>query len=136
MIIILTTYSDEKRAEKAAEDLLEEELAACVNILPISKSVYRWKGKIEKEKEFLLLIKTKERAYRRIEKYLKENHPYDTPEILFLKIDGGNKDYLKWADDSILSRLLSVPLDFRLRRRADLPSREDKRARKPRTSLR
>ncbi len=136
MIIVLTAYPDMRSAEKSAENLLDEGLAACVNMIQIGKSIYRWKGRIRKEKEYLLLIKTTIKAYRDVEIHIKKNHPYDIPEVIYLKASGGDKDYIRWLEDNISSRLFSVPLDFKVRRRADTPSREERRARKPRISLR
>lgn len=133
MIIVLTTYPDKKKAEAIAEKLVKKELAACVNIIKIEKSIYKWKGKIHKDGEYLLIIKTKRQVYRKLEIFIKENHPYKLPEIIYFNIEGGNKDYLSWIDKSTLSRLLTVPLDLRLSKRAGIPSKEPTKARKPRT---
>jgi len=95
MIIVITTIDTEENANKIAQTLLEKKVAACVQIFPI-KSMYRWKGKIEKADEWLCLVKGTN--FEAIEKAIKENHPYDTPEILELPITKGNKDYLDWLE--------------------------------------
>ena len=95
MIQIQTTVGKKKDAEKIAEALVKNKIAACVQILPIN-SVYRWKGKIEKEKEYLLLIKGKD--YKKIEKALTKIHPYDIPEIIQIKITKASKPYSKWIN--------------------------------------
>jgi len=135
MIIVLSTYPDRKSAEDAAEMLVEKELAACVSIIKIEQSVYRWKGKIEKTPEYLLLIKTTQKAYQQIETELKKTHPHKVPEIAYFEIKGGQKDYLDWVDASCNSpaKLLSVPLDFIATRRAGEPSSELTSAKKPKT---
>lgn len=79
MIIVLTTYQDREKAEEAARMLVGKKLAACVNIIKIEKSIYRWKGKIEENPEYLLIIKTKEKLYQRLETAVKANHPYELP---------------------------------------------------------
>lgn len=133
MIIVLTTYPDMEKAEIAAEQLVNKELAACASIVKIERSIYRWKGKTEKHGEYLLMIKTKKQAYNQIERFIKENHPYEVPEIVYFEIDGGNNDYLSWVDGTTLSKLLTVPLDLRLSKRASAPSNEQTKARKPST---
>lgn len=96
-IQIFTTVPDKKTAEKIAETLIENKLAACVQIFPV-KSIYRWKGKIERGKEYLCIIKSKEALYRKIERKIKEIHPYTVPEIISSTILSGSSQYLKWLD--------------------------------------
>jgi periplasmic divalent cation tolerance protein len=133
MIIVLSTYPDKEKAEEAAKGIVEEELAACVSIIKIENSFYKWKGKLEAHGEYLLIIKTTKKAYTRLEMYIKEHHPYDVPEILFLKIGGGNKEYIQWMDSMTLSKLLTVPLDLSATKRAPVPVKESTKAKKPRT---
>jgi len=97
MIQIQTTVGKKKDAESIAETLVKNKIAACVQILPLN-SVYRWKGKIEKAKEFLLLIKGKD--FKKIERALKKLHPYDIPEIIQVKITKANKSYSNWIKKS------------------------------------
>ena len=134
MILVLSTYPDRESAEKAAEEIVRKELAACASVLRIECSYYRWKGKLEKKAEHLLIIKTMEKAYGQLETYIRDNHPHHMPEIIYLDVKGGQKDYLTWVESN--SRLLSVPLDFKLTRRAGVPSSESTSARKPSTESR
>ncbi len=135
MIIVLSTYPDRKSADEAAQRLVEKELAACVSIINIEQSVYRWKGKIEKSPEYLLIIKTTEKAYPQLETHIKSTHPHSVPEIAYLEVKGGQKDYLDWVNESCRSsaRLLRVPLDLSALKRASEPPSELRSARKPRT---
>ncbi|MBI5222983.1 divalent-cation tolerance protein CutA [Candidatus Micrarchaeota archaeon] len=133
MILVLSAYPDLKSAESMALKLVQKELAACVNIVKSENSVYRWKGKIEMHSEYLLFIKTLPKAYPQLELMIKEGHPYSTPEIIVLEVKGGNTDYVSWIDSTVLSRLLSVPLDFRAIKREGVPERESTSAKKPNT---
>jgi periplasmic divalent cation tolerance protein len=83
-------------AQKLAAALVNERLAACVNILPGVRSIYRWKGKVENAREALLLIKARATDYPAIEKRLRALHPYDVPEILAIEIKRGSSAYLNW----------------------------------------
>jgi len=83
-------------AKSLAEALVQERLAACVNILPGLVSVYSWQGAMESSQEALLLIKTERRAYPTLEARLRELHPYELPEIIALDIERGLPDYLNW----------------------------------------
>ena len=105
MILVLSTYPDEKSAEAAAAQIIEKELAACVSTLKIENSVYRWEGKIEKNPEYLLLMKTTKKVYDKLEAFIKQTHPHKVPEIIYFDVGGGNKDYLQWVDSSTLSKL-------------------------------
>ena len=99
-VLVLTTYPADGDAEQLAATLVEERLAACVNILPTMRSIYRWQGKVEKADERQLLIKTSLGRIRALEKRVKELHPYDVPEFVALTIDKTAKDYLSWLVDS------------------------------------
>jgi len=96
--LILNTCPDFKVAQQLAQQIIENELAACVNILPQSTSVYRWQGKIETAQEHLLLIKAPSQHYVLIEQFLISHHPYDVPEIIAVSIENGLPDYLQWID--------------------------------------
>ena len=100
-VIVLTTFPADGDAEKLAATLVEERLAACVNILPPMRSVYRWQGKIEKADERQLLIKTGMTRVKALEKRIKQLHPYEVPEFLNVMVGAGSKDYLSWLFDSI-----------------------------------
>jgi periplasmic divalent cation tolerance protein len=98
-VIVLTTLPAEGDAEKLASQLVEERLAACVNILPI-RSVYRWKNAVERADERQLVIKTTRAQVIVLEARLRALHPYDIPEFIVLPIDSGSADYLSWLSES------------------------------------
>ena len=99
-VLVLTTFPADGDAETLAATLVKERLAACVNILPPMRSIYRWQGKVEKADERQLVIKTSPDRLRDLEKRLKELHPYDVPEFLAVTIDKTARDYLSWLVDS------------------------------------
>ena len=94
-------------ALELARRLVSERLAACVNIVPHVQSVYRWKGKICEDDEAVLLIKTSPSTLGGFEERFRELHPYDCPELLFIPIEEGLKEYLTWVED--MTRPLSTP---------------------------
>ena len=94
--VLFITCPNLKSAKKITRRLLNKNLVACVNILPIIRSEYWLKGKIESHSEVLMIIKTKTKLYQQIEKEVKKLHPYTVPEIISFKIDKGNEDYLNW----------------------------------------
>lgn len=98
MMVIYVTAKNEKEANKIANTLITEKLAACVNIFPI-KSTYRWKGKIEKANESALIIKTKGTLVDDVIKRVKEIHSYTVPCIISLPVVKGNKDFLSWIKE-------------------------------------
>lgn len=100
LLVYITTGSKEE-AEEIAGTLVKERLAACINYFPIN-STYSWQGKIESSDEYLLLCKTTEQQYPRLEKQVKDIHPYDVPAIIALSIHTGSKEYLQWVKDSMV----------------------------------
>lgn len=100
-IIILTTVSTKKEGESIASKLIEKKLAACVNILPRMTSIYRWENTINKEDEFLLIIKTAEYLEQEVYEFIRDNHSYEVPEIITLGINNIDKKYSKWLISSI-----------------------------------
>lgn len=98
--IIFVTCGNKEEAEKIAESIVLEKLAACVNIVPTIQSIYFWEDKLCNEKEVLLIIKTKSILYNQLEKRIKDLHSYKVPEIILLTIEQGNPDYLKWIEKS------------------------------------
>ena len=99
--VVLCTASTEKEAARIAQALVEREEAACVNIVPMMRSVYRWKGKIWNESEQLLIIKTTQAAFEDVKRTVKELHSYELPEILALPIADGESNALAWIGASI-----------------------------------
>lgn len=99
--IVLTTAKDGAEAEHIAERLIDERLAACVNVLPAISSIYRWKGKVEHAGEVLLLMKTSNEKLDRLMVRVRELHSYEVPEILALPIERGSPEYLKWLEESL-----------------------------------
>ncbi len=98
--LILTTAGNEPDAEKIARTLIEEKLAACVNVVPLAFSVYRWKGRIEKDPELLLVIKTADDRVADLKARLRALHPYETPEIVELAAESVSEAYLAWVVES------------------------------------
>ena len=100
-IVILITTPDAKTGEKIARFLLEKKLAACVSMKDGFTSRYRWKGKLERSKETLLLVKTAAKNFSSVCRAVEKIHPYEVPEILALPVIEGSKKYLEWLADSV-----------------------------------
>ena len=98
-LAVLVTCKNQDGAAKIARGLLDKHLAACVNILPGAKSLYWWEGKIEEEDECVLIIKTRESHLGALTAEVKRLHSYTVPEVIALRVEGGNPDYLRWLDD-------------------------------------
>jgi len=97
LILVLVTAPDQDSAELLAKTLVEKKLAACVNLYPGLKSIYRWDGDVHEDKEMLLMIKTQATLFEdQLIPLVQELHPYDTPEIIALPIVAGEKNYLDW----------------------------------------
>lgn len=99
-VLVLTTFPADGDAEALARALVEEKLAACVNILPPMTSIYRWKGVVERANERQLLLKTTAVNVDVLRQRLLALHPYDVPEFLVIPIASGSPDYLSWLADS------------------------------------
>lgn len=95
-IVVVTTVGTEEQANGLAEELVERRHSCCVNILPVQRSVYRWKGKVCEDSEYMLLIKSVESEYEAIEETIQELHQYELPEILAFNIARGEKKFLAW----------------------------------------
>lgn len=104
-LVVITTTETLADGERLARLLVESELAACVQLVPQITSVYRWQGKVEQAGETLLLIKTTRAIYVELEAAIKQNHPYQTPEIIALPVEAGSSEYLNWLKVSIKSQL-------------------------------
>ncbi len=100
-VVIMVTASSRRECRKIANRLIDEQLAACVNITQPIQSVYRWEGRIERSKEFLMFIKTRRDLFQRIRAEIALIHSYHTPEIICLPIIDGSPNYLQWVSDSI-----------------------------------
>lgn len=94
--MVLTTLGADADAAALARTLVEERLAACVNVLPVMTSIYRWKGAIEQDREQQLVIKTAAAQVAALEARIRELHAYDVPEFLVLTASGGSAAYLQW----------------------------------------
>jgi len=101
--LVLTTIGSKGEAEDMAWELVERKLAACVNIIEMQTSIYRWKGEVKSEKECLLIIKTTAAMLADLFAAIQELHPYDVPECIALPIEAGTKTYLDWISDSVAS---------------------------------
>jgi len=98
-LVIMVTTPDKEQAITIARTLVSEKLCACVNIIDPITSIYTWKGKIEQDREVLMLIKTRDALFGKLTARIKELHSYDVPEIIALPILAGNPSYLKWIDE-------------------------------------
>lgn len=99
--IVLTTVGSEEEARKIASHLVENHLAACVNLLPRVESIYRWQGKVESSEEWLLLIKTSEAKSSAVQEAIQRLHSYKLPECIVIAIEDGSPQYLEWLADSL-----------------------------------
>lgn len=95
-VIVLTTFPVDYDIATVASTLVEERLAACVNVLPAMQSIYAWKGVVERADERQVIIKTTALRVRELEPRLKALHPYDLPEFLVVSVTDGSRDYLSW----------------------------------------
>jgi periplasmic divalent cation tolerance protein len=97
--LIFVTCPNEKVAKKISKNLLKKRLVACVNLIPKIKSMYWWEGRIEESCETLLLIKTEENLFNSVKGEVVKQHPYEIPEVVCVRMDRGNKEYLKWIKE-------------------------------------
>lgn len=96
-LLVLTNLPDRALAERIADDLIGQRLAACVNILAPCRSVYRWHGEVQHDEEHPMLIKTSAERYAALEQALRAAHPYELPEIIAVPIERGLPAYLAWV---------------------------------------
>jgi periplasmic divalent cation tolerance protein len=101
VVVILCTAPDEDAANRLARGLVKNSLAACVNIVPAIRSIYRWQGALQDDAEVLMVIKSTLSAFAALEAWLLEHHPYDVPEILALPVEKGSGAYLDWVCDNV-----------------------------------
>lgn len=97
ILLVLTNVPDEATGEAIARALVEDRLAACVNLLPAVQSIYRWQGAIEQAHETTLLIKTTPQRYPELEAAIRARHPYEVPEIVAVPVTAGLPAYLAWV---------------------------------------
>jgi periplasmic divalent cation tolerance protein len=100
-IIVLVTSPQQDLSEAIAHHLVEEGLAACVNVVPGITSIYKWQNEVQKETEQLLVIKSHERLWESLEKRIKELHSYDVPEIVSVPLQNGFQPYLEWMNANL-----------------------------------
>jgi len=94
------TVPNAEEADKLAGKLVESKLAACVNVIPGVQSVYTWQGKVEKDNELLLMVKTRTDLTDKLSIFVKEHHPYDVPEVICTGITAGLPEYLDWVKET------------------------------------
>lgn len=97
-LLVLTNLPDRAAAERLADALVERRMAACVNILPPCRSVYRWKGTLQRDEEHPVLIKTTGERYADLESAIRALHPYELPEIIAVPVERGLAAYLAWVE--------------------------------------
>lgn len=97
VVLVLTTVPGEQDGARIARTLVDERLAACVNVLPAMVSIYRWKGDVQHDTEHQLVIKTTQARLPALHARLRALHPYDLPECLILHVTGGDPGYLAWV---------------------------------------
>ena len=97
VLVILVTAVNQREAVRIGEEMVNARLAACANIIPGIQSIYRWKGKVVKEQEALLILKSTTTRYRALEKAIKTMHTYEIPEIIALSVKKGHDRYIGWV---------------------------------------
>jgi periplasmic divalent cation tolerance protein len=95
-LMVISNFPSLETAQQSAKELVENKLAACVNIHHPVQSVYRWQGKIEQAEEVTRHIKTTANNFSKIEQVIIKNHPYEVPEIIAIKIESGYAPYMQW----------------------------------------
>ena len=100
LVIVLTTVAADARADELARQLVDEGLAACVNLYPPMVSTYRWKGRVERESEQQMVIKTTRARVAALETRLRQLHPYELPEFVVLPVESGSEAYVDWVRDA------------------------------------
>src|ERR1700737_4177423 len=100
-IVVFITTANSEEAARLAKMLVERRLAACVQILPEMESIYRWQGKVERQKEILLIAKTTNSRFAELERKVRAVHSFETPEIVALPLAAGSPPYLEWLISSV-----------------------------------
>ena len=99
-ILVLCTIDDLTKAKEISRIIVEDKLAACVNIIPKISSIYFWNEEVTEDEEYLMLIKTRKNLFEELKFKILKLHPYDTPEVISVKIDEGSKNYRDWIGAS------------------------------------
>jgi periplasmic divalent cation tolerance protein len=97
-IVVLNTSGSEEEAVRIATQLVDRHLAACVNLIPRIRSIYRWQGKVEDSTEWMLVIKTSRERFEALRTVIAAAHSYEVPEVIALPVVDGSPDYLAWMD--------------------------------------
>ena len=97
ILLAISTFPDAEAADRIAHTLIEEKFAACANIIPTVRSIYRWKDKIETAGEVIVFFKTTLDRQAAFQEKLRSLHPYEVPEIICVNINTGSPDYLRWV---------------------------------------
>lgn len=103
ILILITTFADAETARQIGTQLVESQLAACVNVLPGVESIFRWQGEVQLDAEAIALIKTTRGRLVELETWLQTHHPYEVPEILVLTPESGSARYAQWVRESVSS---------------------------------
>ena len=103
-VVVLVTCPTRAVARRIATQLIRTHLAACVNLVPGVESVFWWKGRVDRCREALLIIKTTRVCFERLKRTVVSFHPYDVPEVIALSISSGHEPYLRWIDNSVSPR--------------------------------
>ena len=104
-LLVLTNLPDRAAAEKLAAALIEQRVAACVNLLAPCRSVYRWQGAVQHDEEHPVLIKTTAERYAALETAIRAVHPYELPEIVAVPVERGSPDYLEWVNAETVTEI-------------------------------
>jgi periplasmic divalent cation tolerance protein len=94
--VVMTSVGTEQQAVEISEELIARRLATCINIVPCLRSIYRWKGKVCEDTEYLLLIKTPRRMFERVSEAIRELHSYELPEILGVPVEAAERTFHEW----------------------------------------
>ncbi len=103
-IVVLTTCDSKKRADKLARHLVKQRVAACVNVLPKARSIYRWNEKVEEASEWMLIIKTRRDLFAALRTEIQTQHSYEVPEVIALPVVDGSESYLAWFDAQLTTK--------------------------------
>lgn len=100
-IVVFMTASGADEARRIAQQLVESQLAACVQLLPEIESIYRWNGEVQREKEVLILVKTTVDNFAELEQSVRARHSYETPEIVAVRISDVSEPYRTWLNENV-----------------------------------